>query len=363
MPESEQASRPSAKCMERALASWLKKASKNPQRHGTKGFVQFASALAAFDAALRDGLYIKTDEKGRIIVERPARDAYVTQGNQLRKKERLLKDILKLNFGLSKKEIDDLFKKLPAELGRTTRSGAEYAEDLLHALYLHCSAGKELKVGADDPVFTQLLNVVAKEILQWAERHGKSDALPLTLSERTLLNDLKHLIQEARARHPRLAGPLIHHLVGAKLALRYPELNLEPRPHTAADDQRGEAGDYVIGDAAFHVTVTPGERLLARCARNLQEGKTPWILVPENEVAKALRLVKRGGMENAVNVFAVERFVGQNLEEISGFKESGLRTTIARLVEEYNRRIDKAEGGQSALKLTIRNNRLERGAR
>lgn len=47
------------------------------------------------------------------------------------------------------------------------------------------------------------------------------------------------------------SGPVAQHLVGAKLALRFPHLEVGNFAYSAADDQAGRAGDFQLGSAAY----------------------------------------------------------------------------------------------------------------
>ena len=52
-------------------------------------------------------------------------------------------------------------------------------------------------------------------------------------------------------------GEVAEYLVGAKLALRFPLINVRNSVASAADDQANEHGDFQISDCIFHVTVSP----------------------------------------------------------------------------------------------------------
>ncbi len=59
----------------------------------------------------------------------------------------------------------------------------------------------------------------------------------------------------ATAKERNQAGPVAQHLIGAKLALRFQDLEVENHSYTTADKQLGRKGDFQIQDAIFHVTV------------------------------------------------------------------------------------------------------------
>lgn len=140
-------------------------------------------------------------------------------------------------------------------------------------------------------------------------------------------------------------GPVAQHLVGAKLQLRFPDLEIENRSFTTADDQSGRPGDYFVGETAFHVTVAPTPGHYERCERNIREGYRVYLLVPENRRAGAMELVQTTN-PGKVTVETIESFVAQNLDEISQFSRS--RTTqLKNLIEMYNGRVREVEADAS----------------
>jgi len=92
-----------------------------------------------------------------------------------------------------------------------------------------------------------------RDLLKQAEQHQKEDAGTMFL------------------------GAVLQHLVGAKLEL---VLGHEVEGHGAfvADDVTGRLGDFQIEDFVIHVTTSPGEALLRKCAANLDHGLRPLII-------------------------------------------------------------------------------------
>ena len=60
--------------------------------------------------------------------------------------------------------------------------------------------------------------------------------------------------------HEGKAGYIAQHLVGAKLELRFPEIEISNESASTADMQTNRPGDFIIGETAFHVTVSPMPR-------------------------------------------------------------------------------------------------------
>lgn len=134
---------------------------------------------------------------------------------------------------------------------------------------------------------------------------------------------------------------MAQHLVGAKLQLRFPNVQIENRSFTSADDQLGRQGDFFVGETALHVTVAPTAGHYERCERNIREGFRVYLLVPENRRAGAMDWVQSAS-PGRVTVESIESFVAQNLDEISGFSPSKA-THLRNLIEMYNMRVRAVE--------------------
>jgi hypothetical protein len=150
------------------------------------------------------------------------------------------------------------------------------------------------------------------------------------------------------ARETGKEGPLAQHLVGAKLALRFPDIEVSNESFSTADDQLGRHGDFYIGDTAFHVTVAPMLGVYERCRRNLEDGLRVYLLVPDRSLAAARQNVDLIIMGRAA-VESIESFVSQNLEELSYFSKSKLVPGFRCLLETYNARVRTAEIDNSLL--------------
>lgn len=138
------------------------------------------------------------------------------------------------------------------------------------------------------------------------------------------------------------AGEVAEYLVGAKLALRFPNYEIRNSAASAADDQTAEQGDFQINDCVFHVTVSPNSGHYDKCARNLSDGFRTFLLVPDRILA--------GTRQNAdlqangrISVEAIESFVSQNIEELSDFAGNKVSENIRLLIHTYNERIAEVE--------------------
>ena len=149
------------------------------------------------------------------------------------------------------------------------------------------------------------------------------------------------------ARERNQAGPVAQHVVGAKLALRFPDMSIENFGYSAADAAGKRPGDFVVNRAVFHVTMAPSMLVLRKCKRNIRDGYRPLLLVPEDRKAGTTQMAESMGLGPEIGILAIEAFVGQNLEEIAEFQEFG--RLLRRLLEIYNDRVAQAEPDPSLL--------------
>jgi hypothetical protein len=155
------------------------------------------------------------------------------------------------------------------------------------------------------------------------------------------------ILLAARAR--KQSGPVAQHLVGAKLAVRYPHLAIENHSFTTADEPTKRGGDFLIGDTVFHVTVAPMPAVFDKCADNVRRGYRAILLAPDAQVQAARAMAENAGLSDKVGVLALESFVGQNVEELGEFDKAKLAKEIRTLLEKYNERVAAVETDRSLL--------------
>ncbi len=158
---------------------------------------------------------------------------------------------------------------------------------------------------------------------------------------------IRDVVAQAEARRSEASGMMItgavlQHLVGAKLELAVAG-GLEHHSFSTSDQQTRRAGDFVVGSAALHVTVTPSEAVIQRCQDNLEAGLRPIIVTTKRGVAAAEVLAENQGIEERLDIFEVEQFIALNLYELSGFKADERKATIAEFVQRYNAIVDDVE--------------------
>ena len=72
----------------------------------------------------------------------------------------------------------------------------------------------------------------------------------------------------------------------------------------------------MVGDTVFHVTVSPMPPVLEKCEENLRNGYRCTLLVLDSRLQAARQMAEAIDMQDRVGIFAIESFVGQNIEEL-----------------------------------------------
>jgi len=157
---------------------------------------------------------------------------------------------------------------------------------------------------------------------------------------------IHQLIKDAQAENK--GGPVVQHLVGAKLELRFPSLIISNEPTSAADAPTNRQGDFRINDTIFHITVAPMPPVFEKCNQNLVQGLKAYLLVPDSKLAASREMAEQY-CQSLIAVESLESFISQNVEEISGFSNNILKSNVLRLIEIYNRRVDEVEIDKSLM--------------
>ena len=232
-------------------------------------------------------------------------------------------------------------RKFLSEGGRTSRGAPPSVGELLGLL---------------EPLQLNVLtldkrNGILREMQRWlvdkvGEYFSRARVKFTFAAEHTAWQVVANILSEARAVGKE--GPVAQYLVGAKLALRFPDVDVRNDSYSTSDVQSGLPGDFVVGGTAFHVTVSPMPHLYQKASANVQDGYRAYILVPERWVVGARQnaeLVAPG----RISVQSIESFVSQNLDELATFAPDAPATGFRRLLDVYNARVDAAETDKSLL--------------
>ena len=149
-----------------------------------------------------------------------------------------------------------------------------------------------------------------------------------------------------------VAGALLQHLVGAKLACAIHPVPLEHHSSSTADAHTARKGDFEVGDTVVHVTTSPSEAVITRCRTNLDEGLRPVLVTVSSKTQVAVGLAENASVADRIDIFDIEQFVALNLYEWRRFEVADRHQTARRLISEYNRIVDEVETDPS-LKIVL----------
>lgn len=184
--------------------------------------------------------------------------------------------------------------------------------------------------------------VVEKVSEFFSRKRVKFDFVPEQTGWQTVHNIL------AAAKLVGKEGQVAQYLVGAKLALRFPDLTVRNDLYSTSDIQSGLPGDFVLGSTVFHVTISPMPAHYDKCRANVQAGYDVYLLVPDRLVVGA-RQNTEGLLPGRISVQSLESFISQNLEELSHFARSERAAGFRALLQTYNARVDAIETDKSLL--------------
>ena len=257
---------------------------------------------------------------------------YVTPGNQVRTSGSLIQSILERNGEE---------RRFTREGGRTTRATVPAAEGLVEELNEVAALA-----GLSDEERGQAIDALQAWLVERVRNYLDQQAIEVEVN---LSKPSPQIVSDILAAAGSKAGAVAQHLVGAKLAVRYPDLEIENYSYTTADQQLGRPGDFVVGDTAFHVTVAPMPPVLDRCEENLRNGYRCTLLVLDSRLQAARQMAEAIGVRDRVGIFPIESFVGQNIEELGGFGRGGLAEGFRALLHKYNERVEDVEADRSLL--------------
>lgn len=279
---------------------------------------------------------------GALVVLESLKDKYVLDINQHRAKkgQSQIKGVGKASvqkilarFG----ETRDFLK----EGGRTNRGLAGDTAKLLDALKL---AGLDsLSANARNETLTEVQRFLVGKVGEYFSRERVKVIYNPANTAWQSVHDLLETAKEVGKE-----GPVAQYLVGAKLSLRFPHLNVRNDISSAQDELSGSPGDFLVNDAAFHVTVAPNPGHFEKCKQNIGMGYSVYLLVPDR-ILVGTRQNAESLLPGQITTQSIESFVAQNLEELSVFSKGELIGGFRRLLERYNERVDQVEPDKSML--------------
>lgn len=227
------------------------------------------------------------------------------------------------------------------EGGRTNRGARGAVRNLLMAL--STSGLEKLSTSKRNEILTEFQRFLVDRVREYHELKRLEISYDPSSSTWQSISDLLD-----RAKETGKEGPVAQYLVGAKLQLRFPELEISNESFSTADVQLGRSGDFFVGNTVFHVTVAPMPALYEKCKRNIKDGVSVYLLVRYKDLV--------GTKQNAENIApgqimveSIETFVSQNLDELAVFSQVQRVSEFRRLLETYNRRVDNTDTNKSLM--------------
>jgi hypothetical protein len=193
-----------------------------------------------------------------------------------------------------------------SERGRTNRGTPTIARNLLEAIDTADLAS--LPRARRVAILREMQGALVEQVREFHNRRRLKPVFDPSQSTRQFISDLLGEAEET-GKH----GPVAKYLVGAKLHLRFPDIEVRNESYAAADDPSGQPGDFVIADTAFHVTVAPNQGHFDKCQRNLRDGLRVFMLVPD-AVLPAARALAELASPGQIAVESIESFVANSIE-------------------------------------------------
>ena len=167
-------------------------------------------------------------------------------------------------------------------------------------------------------------------------------------NSKTISNAISFLIEQAEQRQSgnpgtTYVGAMYQHLVGAKLSVAMPGIELDHHGYSVSDDSSARNGDFHIDDAVIHVTSFPQEALIRKCQRNIEDSKKPIIVTSIRGFPVADSLLVNMGIRDRVDIFEITQFLSINVNELSHFKSDNNRNTISSILFTYNDIVEQVE--------------------
>lgn len=307
------------------------------RRHGFGGRGAVALALAFTDRARREGLPLAVESLA------------TASGGQVASLSGLRVQAILRRHGVT--------AVLAAEGGRTSPGNLRRAR--AYAAFLN-ALGPE----ADLPKVEAFWAARARAILAAPVR---TSPLRLRLGRvRSIEATVADLLHQAANREragqgAQYAAAVLRHLVGAMLECVLGPGQVEHHGLSVAGAPGGQSADFLIGDAAFHVTTAPGERVIAGCRANLDAGLRPIIVAPPAAIAVAAGLAKNAGLAGRIDIFDAEQLLALHAYTRGRFTRRGRGATLARMIQHYNVIVAACEADPS-LRIAVRRQAPRSGA-
>lgn len=260
-----------------------------------------------------------------------SKDDVISQGGEVKGARSGLGNILE-KYGVSRRYLKEA----------TTRQSHQDGQRLFEA-FDWGNMFSQMSIEERNMLLLDLIAKLTEEMHLWLRRQN----LKLDIDRRKSPNAwVEQIVENAKGRS---GGVVEQHLVGAKLAKRFQELEIPNHPAHAADRQTSRAGDFAIARLIYHVTANPGRSVIQKCADNLRVGEFPILLVPKSQEYKAVALAQDEGIDKEMSIISIEDFVALNIIELAVATNADFFTVLQEIIEIYNHRLTEVETDLSLL--------------
>lgn len=256
----------------------------------------------------------------------------------------------KIKLALSRLGRQDLIPTSGGEAGRTSTGTKRGGLEIIQIINDFTSEAKPEQI---QTVGLQVVNRLNALVVEQLNQHAELGGIEVAyLQTETIGSYISKLINYNVSK----PGAVLQHLVGAKLAIRFKDVDSIGVVHhksSTADIQTQRYGDFDIGNSVIHVTKSPNTDHFLKAYENAKAGRTTYILIPENKLGMASLTVDIDpNYTKKVNVYSIEQFISQNIDEISQFQKEISLESLNELLTVYNGLIDQYEN-DSSLKVII----------
>lgn len=254
-----------------------------------------------------------------------SRDKVISQGGEVSGARSGLGTILE-SYGIPRSYLKEV----------TTRQGHQDGQRLFEQF----EWGKQLAQITTEEREQLLLELIAglrNLANEWLKRQNLKLEIDRRQSPTTWINIV---IENAKGRS---GGVVEQHLIGAKLARRFGEVDVPNHPAHAGDEQTERAGDFAISQLVYHVTSAPSRNVLQKCAKNIRAGLLPILLIPCEQVNRARILAQDVGIDKDMSIISIEDFVAMNIIEMATEEGKEFFAVLKEIIEIYNQRLAAVE--------------------
>ncbi|MEM1322252.1 MAG: DUF4928 family protein, partial [Bacteroidota bacterium] len=256
----------------------------------------------------------------------------------------------RLNLALSNLQRSDLKPTSGGEAGRTSTGTKRAGLGIIQIINsITNNADKESITTLGKSAVDLLNNLVIEQL----DQHLSLGGIEIKYQQNETIGAYVSKLINFKSHKP---GAILQHLIGAKLELRYKDnhdIKIIHHKSSTADIQTQRLGDFDLGNSVIHVTKSPTIGHFHKAYQNATAGRTTYVLIPENKLGTvSLALDIDENYTNKVNIYSIEQFISQNIDEMSLFQKEISLDNLKQLLQLYNDLINKFENDPS-LKIII----------